>query len=184
MSNPHPVAIADVDGDGANDIVVLHDFVDSGPFAPPASVGWFRQTAPGVFAAEETLPIDDFTANHDSRALAVGDLEGDGAPDILVATDVGISIVVRNSGVLPSLGAAWIVDALPRSLATNVAPGVDPSLTLGRDATNVDGTTVQLRDAAGSAVAANVAYTVGTRSSRSRRSLRCRTASTPSTSRG
>ncbi len=153
--------ISDVDGDGKNDIVVLHDYVPGGN--PTATVGWLRQSAAGVFAAEQTFSIDDFGSTYDAKALAVGDLDGDAAPDVLAATSFGMSILVQNSGTLPSLGAAWMIDASPASLATSVAASVAPTVTLGRDVTNVDGTTVQLRNAAGSTVAAVVSYNAGAR---------------------
>ena len=157
-AKPDPIAIADVDGDGMNDIVVLHDFVSSGIFSPPTNAGWIRQTSPGVFGGEETFPVDDFSTTFDAKALAVGDIDGDGANDILVATDFGMSLLLQNSGLLPSLGGTWLVDAQPSSIATNVAASVNPSITLGRDVTNVDDTTVQLRDADGNPVAETVLY--------------------------
>ncbi len=159
-ANPQSVSIADIDGDGLNDIVVLHDFVASGN--PVATVGWLRQVTSGVFAAEQTFSIDDFNASYDAKALAVGDLDGDGASDALVATSFGISILVQNSGLLPSLGKAWVLDSQPSSLATGVAAGVDPTVRLGRDPTNVSVGTVQLDNAAGNAVAASVGYDSGT----------------------
>lgn len=156
-ARPESVAIADIDGDGKNDIVTLHGFVSPGNVV--ATVGWLRQSAPGVFGGpEQTFSTDDFSSNFDANALAVGDLDGDGADDALVATGGGISILVQNSGLLPSLGAAWVLDALPQSLATNVVSSVDPTVDLGRDATNVSTTTVQLRNADGNAVAESVGY--------------------------
>ncbi len=154
-SDPQSVAITDIDGDGLNDIEMLHDFA---PGNPVATLGWRRQTAPGVFAAEQTFSTDDFSPSFDPKALAVGDLDGDGANDALVATGFGISILVQNSGLLPSLDTAWVLDSQPASLATNVSAAVDPTVDLGRDATNVSGSTVQLHNAAGSAVAAVVGY--------------------------
>jgi len=141
-----------------NDIVVLHDFVSSGLFSPPTNVGWLRQTAPGVFAAEQTVSVDDFSTSYDAKALAVGDVEGDNQADMLVATQNGISLLVQNSGLLPSLGHAWVLDAQPSSLATNVGSGVVPTVTLGRPVTNASGTTVELRDARGNALPAVVGY--------------------------
>ncbi|MDQ1459514.1 MAG: hypothetical protein QOI08_998, partial [Actinomycetota bacterium] len=125
-SAPRPVAIADIDNDGANDIVVLHD---SAPPGSSASVGWLRQSSPGVFAPEETFPIADFAPGYDAKALAVGDVEGDGRDDLVVATSFGLSLLVQNSGVLPTLAPAWITDAFPQSMATNVVASVHPTIT-------------------------------------------------------
>ncbi len=157
---PRPIAIADIDHDAANDIVVLHDSVPS--TSTPASVGWLRQAAPGVFDAETTFSIGDFAENYDAKALAVGDVEGDGRDDVVVATSFGVSLLVQNSGVLPTLAPAWVTDVFPQSLATNVAAGVNPAITLGRTVTNFSSTRVQLRNESGVAVPSTSAYDSGT----------------------
>jgi serine protease len=161
-AGPQPVSIAHVDGTGTRDVVVLHHFVSGGK--PTASLGSFRQTnTGGAFAAEQFAAVDDFTTNYDAKALAVGDLDGDGANDALVATEFGMSILVQNSGILPALGAAWVIDTQPASLATNVSANVAPTITLGRDVTNADGTTVKLDNAAGASVPATISYNAGLR---------------------
>ena len=156
---PQPIVTNDIDGDGHDDIVVVHDAVGLGS----AKVGWVPQVAPGSFAAEQTFTIDDaLGASYDAKAVAVGDIEGDGRPDVLVATTYGMAILVQNSGVLPSLDNAWVLDAQPSSNETNVVAGIVPTITLGRNATNVNGTTVELRDESGHQVAATVGYDGGT----------------------
>ena len=153
-AKPEPIVTNDIDSDTRDDIVVVHD---SG--AGSATLGWVPQTGPGSFASEQTFPLgDNFGSSYDAKALAVGDLEGDGRPDALVATTYGMAILIQNSGVLPSLGNAWLVDAQPGSNESNVSSLVLPKITLGRDATNVDGSTVQLRDSAGHLVASLVLY--------------------------
>src|SRR5262249_24222440 len=134
--SPQPVAVRDIDGDGLADVLVLHDSVPVGSSRPAASVGWLRQTGTG-FAAEKTFPIDDFAAGYDAKALAVGDIEGDGAADVIAATTSGVSLLIQNADSLPSLGNAWISSSGPSPLATNVASGAAATITLGRDATNV-----------------------------------------------
>ena len=98
-----------------NDIVVLHDSVAG--TTRPATVGWLRQTGAGVFAAEQTVL---------GRRRLQPDLRRQGArgrrsrrrrrPDALVATAFGMSLLVQNSGVLPSLG-----DGVGGRRATGVA---------------------------------------------------------------
>ncbi|MDQ1477847.1 MAG: hypothetical protein QOE62_3076, partial [Actinomycetota bacterium] len=158
---PRPVAVADIDHDGANDVVVLHDFAPPG--SQPASVGWLRQSSPGVFQAEETFRLNDFAQGYDAKALAIGDVEGDGRDDLVVATSFGLSLLVQNSGVLPTLAPAWITDAFPQSMATNVVGSVQPTITLGRAVTNFGPTKVQLRDEMGAAVASTSGYDSATR---------------------
>ena len=158
-ADPQPVAVTDVDGDGQPDVVVVHDSVS----AAGASVGWLQRTGPTTFAPEQTFPIDDFSSVYDARAMAVGDIEGDGAPDVLTATTYGISLLIQNSENLPTLGHAWIVDSTPSALATNVAAAAPATITLGRDVTNAGPATVEMLDGSGNAVAATVSYDGPTR---------------------
>jgi type VII secretion-associated serine protease mycosin len=153
-ADPQPVSVVDVDGDGLADVVVLHNSVG----ASGASVGWLRQTSAGVFAAEQMFPIDDFATGYDAKAMAVGDIDGDGAPDVISATSYGVSILLQNSANLPSLGNAWILASNPSVLATNVASTAPATITLGRDVTNAGPATVEMRDGSGHAVAATVSY--------------------------
>ena len=157
-SHPDPVAVADVDADTKNDIVVLHDSVSS----QPALLGWLRQNSTD-FDAEQTFRVDDFGTTYDPRALAVGDLEGDGRDDALVATGFGIAMLVQNSGHLPALGKAWVTDVQPSSMAVDVSAAFAPTVTLGRAVTNVSPATVHLFDGHGNAIAAAVAYDGGTK---------------------
>jgi hypothetical protein len=155
--------IADADGDGNRDLVVLHDA--AGGLSPSGTVGVVRQTAPGAFAAEQLFADDDTTTSYDARALAVGDYDGDAANDVLVATSFGMTILLQNTDALPHLGAPWIVDSNPAHMDTDVsAPFFD--VTLGRDATNVNDTTVQLLDARGESAGAHATYDGNTRTVR------------------
>jgi len=72
MHSPTRIAIADVNMDCRNDVVVQH----SGYFA----VGVYLQTADGTLANEVVLP-----SVYGQSVLAVGDLNHDGKPDIAVA---------------------------------------------------------------------------------------------------
>jgi len=87
------VAIADVDGDNLNDLVIT----DPGPYGPtpptvnvllqnPASVGTFL--APGSYS----LPN-----GHRAQSIVVADLNGDDLPDVIVGDDSGVNVLLQNA---------------------------------------------------------------------------------------
>lgn len=70
------VGVADVNGDGKPDIAVLNTFGD------PGTVGVLLGNGDGTFQPPTTYYTGDYSI---PEALAVGDLNGDGHPDIAVA---------------------------------------------------------------------------------------------------
>lgn len=82
---PADVAIADLDGDGRNDVVVAA--------SGAAAVQVFFQTGPGRFAAAVAIPVDG-----DPTAVAAGDLTGAGRQDLVVATSNGrVSVLLHGA---------------------------------------------------------------------------------------
>jgi len=160
-ATPHPIAISDVNQDGVNDVVVLHDFSGDPLTDLPTTFGWLQAGAGGSLGAEHSFTIDDETTSYDAKALAVGDIDGDGYPDVAVATSYGIAISLQKPAYLPALDPTWIHDVQPEPFDIGVGAGVAPVVTLGRDATNVSGTTVQLLDGSGNTVASTVTYNGG-----------------------
>ena len=79
---PEGIAAIDVDGDGLLDIVVLHVAFEL--------VGAFRALPTGGLAPEELYPFS--WINHGADRLAVGDINGDGRPDV-VSADFDLSIL-------------------------------------------------------------------------------------------
>ncbi len=139
---PEPVVSADVNGSG-NDVVVLHD--DSGEV----------EVVRAGESIDERFPADDRASSHyDSRALAVGDIDGDGLPDVVVATAFGVSLLMHRNDALPAVYGSGLVDAVsPATRQTNISSTVHPMLTLTHAATNAS-STVKLVDAHGNTVPA------------------------------
>src|SRR6202012_3804514 len=71
----HAVAAGDIDGDGKPDLVLAN--------TNPASISVYRNTSSGgaiAFSANQ-----DYPSNNYPYAIAIGDVDGDGKPDIVVA---------------------------------------------------------------------------------------------------
>lgn len=83
---PEPVVVADVDGDGRLDAVAAHGGWNN--------VGvWFQQQ--GTLEGEQMMPVP-YASHYDIRGLSVGDVNGDGHPDIVVADYNNGLIVLRQ----------------------------------------------------------------------------------------
>ena len=86
------IRVADMDGNGANDIVFQ---------AGDTTLGVLRQTAAGVFAITPDLYPVTLTLANFFHTFAVGDLSGDGRNDVVVL-DPGnsgfLNIFVQNNG--------------------------------------------------------------------------------------
>jgi hypothetical protein len=101
LTEMQAVAFADIDGDGLPDIVAGKRFWShgKGDLDPdsnaPAALYWFRQ----VRAADKTVHFVPYLIDSDSGAgaqIAVGDVNGDGHPDIVVANKKGAFVFLQK----------------------------------------------------------------------------------------
>ena len=74
---PEPLVLADVDSDGRRDLVTAHG-------------GWnyasvLLQRPDGLLGRSQMVRIPNATSHYDIRGLAVGDIDGNGRPDLVIA---------------------------------------------------------------------------------------------------
>ncbi|MFI5252106.1 MAG: FG-GAP-like repeat-containing protein [Bacteroidota bacterium] len=89
-SSPYDVVIGDLDGDGKQDIVVSNNSSNT--------ISIFRNTStPGIIASGSLAGKVDFPSGASPRALAIGDMDGEGRPDIVVTNDLNYTISVFDN---------------------------------------------------------------------------------------
>lgn len=88
------IAIADVNGDGLDDLVIT----DPGPAGSPATVNILLQDAksPGTF-----LPPVSYSLSTSSfpQSIVVADVNGDGHPDIVIGDAADVNVLLQNPAV-------------------------------------------------------------------------------------
>ncbi|WP_257314060.1 FG-GAP repeat domain-containing protein [Geothrix fuzhouensis] len=109
------VVVADLNGDGRLDVAVPATLIDGGTHRNSVQV--FLRDAAGGFAAPSTYPLE-----FDPWNLCVGDVDGDGRPDLIVSIqasvppqanvigDSGGLLILRQDPVTPGhfLPATWV----------------------------------------------------------------------------
>lgn len=93
---PQSVVVADVDGDGRQDVVVLH----GGWLA----AGVYRTQSDGTLGTEELYAIP-YASSYKPDGLAVGDINGDGLPDLAIADSNHGLVVLAHTPMAPSAPA-------------------------------------------------------------------------------
>jgi hypothetical protein len=89
---PEPVEVVDLDIDGRADVVTAH--------GGWSRVGVFRQTSTGALATEELYPVP-YASHYNPHGLAVGDVNGDGASDVVMADYNSGLVVLYNTTDMP-----------------------------------------------------------------------------------
>ncbi len=85
---PEPVHAADVNLDGLDDLVVLH--------GGWVSMGVYLQQADGQLAPESLYTIP-YASHYNPHGLAVGDINSDGSPDVVIADSNNGLVVLSNT---------------------------------------------------------------------------------------
>jgi len=88
-NDPASIALGDLTGEGNLDIVTAN--YDLGNGAGTVSVLLQDPTRPGQF-----LPATTYATGTHPNSVAIGDLNGDGKPDLAVADSDGISVLLQN----------------------------------------------------------------------------------------
>ena len=95
-SDPESVAIADVTGDGRNDVLVTTDSIN--PLSDDQLL-IFPQRADGSLGP--AMPYDGIVGGL-GEGLAVGDLDGDGDADVVISASTGVQVLHQGDGGLES----------------------------------------------------------------------------------
>jgi len=97
-SNPYSVAIGDLDGDGKPDLAVSN--------TTSATVSVFRNTSTtGTISAGSFAAKVDFATGVNPNSVAIGDLDGDGKPDLAVANSSSNTVSVLGNGLMLTVTA-------------------------------------------------------------------------------
>lgn len=87
------IAIADVNGDGHNDLIIT-DPGPTGEGAPTVSVLLQNAAAPGTFLPPVAYPTAPGSL---AQSIIVSDVNGDGHPDIVIGGTWGVSVLLQNA---------------------------------------------------------------------------------------
>ena len=113
--NPYTVVVADVDGDGKPDIIVLN--------SGSGLISIFRNiSSPGILATNSFASEIDIPTVSGAQSLAVEDLNGDGKPEIVTANGGNNTIsIFQNQSTIGIISYASPVNFAAGNFANDVA---------------------------------------------------------------
>jgi hypothetical protein len=114
------VAIVDLDGDGKPDVAVVTQL--------PDHLSLFKNISiPGSFTTNSFAPRVDFTAGYNPNGVAIGDLDGDGRPDIVFGNSYDNTISIYRN-IVP-FGRPPVITTQPTSQTVTVGNSASFSVT-------------------------------------------------------
>jgi hypothetical protein len=99
-TNPFGIAVGDLDGDGKQDVVVANSGSNT--------ISIFRNTSTsGSISLSSFAPKVDINTGTSPYGVAIGDLDGDGKPDLAVTNSTGNTVsLFRNTSTIGSISLA------------------------------------------------------------------------------
>jgi len=150
---PEPIEAADLDGDSRADVVTVH--------GGHRLLSALTQRPDGTLGTPVTNVVP-YATRYNVQGLALGDVNGDGRPDAVIADyNNGMLVLGDQAGRAPGRDPLWVRDVTPADFAVNVVRDAVPGVTFQRvlDPASVDASTVSLvHGRTGAAVAVTLSY--------------------------